>query len=179
MYTCELTTSPPLVSRHELKVLSGRRVVHLEPRHSSQHRSDSSSCCLSKNVSSACLDLCRSDHDGQLEAVRGCEAELGAVYSCVGDREDLADCCYRSGVPGECAGPCSGQISYKLASQCHDFSLAILSCLKTGLPWAAPGSPQAVSASPRDDTSISVSWLADLPSLHLVHHYNINLTFIS
>ena len=177
MYTCELPTSPPLVSRHELKVVAGRRVIQLEPEHRDYHRSDlSTSCCLSKNVTSACQALCQ-PHSPASSLV-GCEAELGTVYSCVAASQDQARCCQDSGVPGECSGPCSGQISDNLASQCHTFAPAILSCLLTGIQ-AVPGSPVAVSASPMDDNTISVSWMADPASLHLVHHFNLNLTFIA
>ena len=164
------------MSRHELKVVAGRRVIQLEPEHREYHNSDVSPCCLSKNVTSTCLVLCQPHSPAS--SVRGCEAELGAVYGCVAAREDQARCCQDSGVTEECSGPCSGQISDTLAPQCHNFAPAILSCLKTGLQ-AVPGSPVAVSASPRDDTTISVSWLPDPTSLQLLHHYNLNLTFIA
>ena len=175
MYSCELASSPPLVSRHELKVVASRRVVQLEAEDRDLHLSDVRSCCAAK-VSSSCQDLCRPHSPAT--SLTGCEAELGAVYSCVGDREDQAKCCQDSGVPQQCSGPCSGQISSNVSSLCHPFSPAILSCLTTGRQ-AVPGPPLAVSASPRDDTTVSVNWLADLPSINLVHHYNINLTFIA
>ena len=158
--------------------MASRRVLQLEAEHRDylSHRPDASSCCADKNVSSSCLQLCQPHSPAS--SLTGCETELGAVYSCVRPREDQARCCRDSGVPQECSGPCSGQISNNLAPLCLSFSPAILSCLKTGLQ-AVPVPPQAVSASPQDDTTVSVNWLADISTIHLVHHYNINLTFIA
>ena len=158
--------------------MASRKVLQLEAEHRDylSHRPDASSCCADKNVSSSCLQLCQPHSPAS--SLTGCETELGAVYSCVRPREDQARCCRDSGVPQECSGPCSGQISNNLAPLCLSFSPAILSCLKTGLQ-AVPVPPQAVSASPQDDTTVSVNWLADISTIHLVHHYNINLTFIA
>ena len=176
MYSCELATSPPLVSRHELKVLASRRVIQLESEQ--RERWDVSPCCAGLNVSSPCLFLCQPGPPAPASSLTDCQAELGHLYSCLGDRQEQSQCCEESGVPQECAGPCSGQTSSQPAPSCLTFSPAILSCLRTG-QQTVPSPPLAVSASPQDDTSVSVNWLADLPSLHLVHHYNINLTFIA
>ena len=174
LYSCEVTTSPPLVSRQELQVLTRRQVVTVSPLQG-QLRSDVSACCVSRNVSASCVRLCSAE---RLEmAVSGCEDELDLVYSCVAGGEDRAGCCLHSGVPEECSDLCSGQLPPGLASQCHTFSPAILSCM-AGLQ-TVPGPPLAVSATAEDDTSISVSWIADMESVQLTDHFTINTTFIA
>ena len=149
--------------------------MSLAPEDSQYHGPDMSACCLSNNVSASCLGLCSQE---RLErSVAGCEEELDLVYGCVGGGEDRASCCLHSGVPEECADLCAGQLTPGLASHCHTFSSAILSCL-TGLQ-TVPGPPLAVSATAENDTTISVSWVGDLQSLHLTDHYIINTTFIA
>ena len=76
IYSCELNTDPPTISRHQLVVLSSRRVVHIQD-HDEQVDYDNnddyydyleefvgsnqdqiSSCCRQKNVSEGCLGFC-------------------------------------------------------------------------------------------------------------------------
>ena len=128
LYSCEVTTSPPLVSRQELQVLTRRQVVTVSPLQG-QLRSDVSACCVSRNVSASCVRLCSAE---RLEtAVTGCEDELDLVYSCVAGGEDRAGCCLHSGVPEECSDLCSTKLRMWPAASTGSISSCKL-CTRSG-----------------------------------------------
>ena len=87
IYSCELNTDPPTISRHQLTVLPSRRVVHIEDHEDEDSDEDDesedeeygededayydyleqfvdsnqdqfSSCCHQKNISDECLGFC-------------------------------------------------------------------------------------------------------------------------
>ena len=153
LYSCELSTRPPAVSRHEVRVRPGpgqrSRVGQVEADEDerlmtliSDHQEHMTSCCTRGNVTASCLGLCDLQtlfYSSARLPVSLCSPDLGTVYSCLADGRDHSPCCLDSGVPELCTDLCraggqtSDNITASLVASCARYTAPILACVSDGV----------------------------------------------
>ena len=153
LYSCELNTRPPSVSRHEVLVRPGpgqrSRVGQVEADEDerlmtliSDHQEHMTSCCTRGNVTASCLGLCDLQtlfYSSARLPVSLCSPDLGTVYSCLADGRDHSPCCLDSGVPELCTDLCraggqtSDNITASLVISCARYTAPILACVSDGV----------------------------------------------
>ena len=150
LYTCQLNTRPPLISRHEVLVRPGPGARLGQPGHTeadederlmtliSDHQEHMTSCCARANVTASCLGLCDLQtlfYSGSRLPVSSCSPSLASVFSCLADGRDHSPCCLDAGVPGLCTDLCaaSANITASLVTTCARYTAPILACVADGV----------------------------------------------
>ena len=150
LYTCQLNTRPPLISRHEVLVRPGPGARVGQPGHTepdederlmtliSDHQEHMTSCCARANVTASCLGLCDLQtlfYSGSRLPVSSCSPSLASVFSCLADGRDHSPCCLDAGVPGLCTDLCaaSANITASLVTTCARHTAPILACVADGV----------------------------------------------
>ena len=141
LYSCELSTQPPTIIRHQLQVLPARRVIKYEDLERAdtdivnyddiddyddydqlktfvnQSQAGFDACCVERGVWEECRGWCDLDtlyYRSSHLARAQCEDDLDKIYSCLADGRNHAPCCLDSGVPELCTDLCTGIINHEL-----------------------------------------------------------------
>ena len=167
MYMCEVNSDPPLRSFHQLNILAHGLVPPSEslvaPGGAGQSTTAAPAstssvspwgystvrpvvheyrdCCLSRNVSAACLGFCslKAILDGDTGASPAdCEPDFPAIAACMADGRDHTPCCSEAGVPPVCQDLCRGEYTVQTDNIKSRFSCAAhtpptLACIAAGI----------------------------------------------
>lgn len=133
-----------------------------------------SECCVSQNVSSACMDACSFYVD--LDSVKDrpeCISDFNKLMKCAADGSDHRTCCTRSQVPRQCLDWCRGEPIDVGGAQCVlQYTKSIVDCFQSNR-GLLPSAPLNVAVLIVSDEEAQVSWDPPMKNPHTVDGYRI------
>ncbi|KAJ1522116.1 hypothetical protein ONE63_002427 [Megalurothrips usitatus] len=139
-------------------------------------------CCVSAELSPACLPLCSYDASmTDIQALGGiCGSEFNKLLRCGAGGRNHGPCCGRRGVPPECMPLCSGVVADSLiatATRCIPFIGNIVQCFEEGT-GLLPGPVGSLQARDVTDDAVTLSWDAPVESNnateYIVHYSKVD-----
>ncbi|XP_034250543.1 Ig-like and fibronectin type-III domain-containing protein 1 [Thrips palmi] len=119
-------------------------------------------CCVSADLSQACLPLC--SYDASMNDIQAlgavCGGEFNKLLRCGAGGRNHGPCCGRRGVPPECMPLCSGVVADSLiatATRCIPFIGNIVQCFEEGT-GLLPGPVGSLQARDVTDDAVTLSW---------------------
>jgi len=184
IFLCEVNTDPVLTSFHQLTVSEApEQGLNNSYQETLDHQF--TSCCLARNVSTACQQLCslKTIIAGRPDVHQlDCKAEYADILSCIADGRNHMPCCIDAGIPQACTPMCRGEAqlqtdNIKTMFSCSAYNEPILACVAAGIK-TLPKTPEDFSAEALDDSSIHVKWSPAKNYENLTEYYKINVTFL-
>ncbi|CAJ0583973.1 unnamed protein product, partial [Mesorhabditis spiculigera] len=110
-------------------------------------------CCVDKQVTGDCLEVCSI---GKVPSNTSCLGHEKSLLACAEDVTDHSDCCIRSGVKGRCLSLCSGD-SVSDEVDCTKYATRIMSCFVKSHE-RSPQQPTNVIYKVVDEGKVRISW---------------------
>ncbi|CAH2043160.1 unnamed protein product, partial [Iphiclides podalirius] len=194
LYMCELNTEPPVRSFHRLTVIS-RGLTPPESQNATDTYSANvptlssvalahnyTDCCLSANVSAACLGFCsiQTILEGTGQDPEICQPDFPAIVKCMADGRNHVPCCVQEHVPDICQDVCRGEFTpvtdnIKTHYSCATYMEKTLACIVEGIELL-PSPPEDVEVEPLNEKQLNVSWGPPVENTETVTEYVVNVT---
>ncbi|CAH1112848.1 unnamed protein product [Psylliodes chrysocephalus] len=194
VYVCEVNSSPIVRSFHKLSVLSKSMLPPNitttdsstsveDQRQISSRNHNYTDCCITKNVSSACLGFC--NIQSILEGTTGqdpeqCESDFPSIVSCMADGRNHVPCCIQERVPDICQDVCRGEYTaitdnIKTHFSCSSYTEQTLACIVEGIELL-PSPPENVEVEALTEKSLSVVWSPSTSNSETITEFVVNVT---
>lgn len=134
-----------------------------------------SECCMTQNVSAACMDACSFFVD--IDAVKDrseCLVDFDKLMKCAADGSDHRSCCAKSEVPRHCLNWCRGEaLGVTKGSLCVlEHTKTIIDCFQSERD-RLPSPPLNLEVLIVSDSEALVKWQPPLKNAHMVEGYRV------
>ncbi|XP_037031427.1 Ig-like and fibronectin type-III domain-containing protein 2 isoform X3 [Bradysia coprophila] len=134
-----------------------------------------SECCITHNVSAACMDACSFYVD--IDSVKDrpeCISDFDKLMRCAADGSDHRQCCAAAEVPRHCLNWCRGEPVGIKGSCVLDHTKTIIDCFQTNRD-RLPSSPLNLAVQVLSNDEALISWEPPIKNPHMVEGYRVYL----
>ncbi|XP_055384146.1 Ig-like and fibronectin type-III domain-containing protein 1 isoform X3 [Condylostylus longicornis] len=132
-----------------------------------------SECCITQNVSSACMSACSFyiDIDAVIDRPE-CIVDFDKLMKCAADGSDHRMCCANAEVPRKCLNWCRGETIGNLGICSLQHTRSIIGCFQSNRD-RLPGPPLNLAATVISDSEVLIRWDPPIKNPHVVDGYRV------